>query len=419
MPKRNVELAVGATQEVDFVLQVGANVSAVTVSGEAPLVNTTNSTLSDVVNQQQVQNLPLNDRDYQELFLLTPGVGNTTASTNSNRGNIPFQVAGGRPSSTRIMMDGTEFAGGSNTNTLPSTASSKFLGIESMQEFNIVQNNGDASVGKEEGGQVNIVTRSGSNNFHGSAYEFYRSDALDAKNFFSPAGQGRPKLVQNEYGASLGGPVLPKKKLFFFLISSSSGMPRTFRDPGPVPDANSRSDLIEGVTTAGACTLTPVANTTVATAASLAVLNFYPNPAGGVPKYFPGTTCPNGTQQVNVIGHQQTPDNFYLGRIDDQISEKQSVFGRYLIQTGTRIFPQNDPLGQIPVDDEYRDQLLTLGHRYTFASQLLNEFDISFDRALITWGLRQRFRQARPFLPRLTSSPPLRSRAMACRVTRP
>src|SRR6202044_3767204 len=98
----NVELAVGATQEVDFALQVGANVSAVTVSGEAPLVNTTNSTLSDVVNQQQVQNLPLNDRDYQQLFLLTPGVGNTTASTNSDRGNIPFQVAGGRPSSTRI-----------------------------------------------------------------------------------------------------------------------------------------------------------------------------------------------------------------------------------------------------------------------------------------------------------------------------
>ncbi len=383
----NVELAVGATQEVDFALQVGANVSAVTVSGEAPLVNTTNSTLSDVVNQQQVQNLPLNDRDYQQLFLLTPGVGNTTASTNSDRGNIPFQVAGGRPSSTRIMMDGTEFAGGSNTNTLPSTASSKFLGIESMQEFNIVQNNGDASVGKEEGGQVNIVTRSGSNTFHGSAYEFYRSDALDAKNFFSPAGQGRPKLVQNEYGASLGGPVLPKKKLFFFFNFEQ------FRDaediPGsvPVPDANTRNDLIEGVTTAGACTLTPVANTTAATAASLSVLNFYPNPSGGVQNFFPGTTCPNGTEQVNVIGHKQTPDNFYLGRIDDQISEKQSVFGRYLIQTGTKIFPQNDPLGQIPVDDQYRDQLLTLGHRYTFASQLLNEFDISFDRARYQLGV--------------------------------
>ena len=388
---RGAELTVGATQEVDFTMQVGTSVQAVTVSSELPLVDTTNSTISDLVNEQQVQNLPLNGRDYQQLFLLTPGVGNTTASTNSNRGNVPFQVAGGRPSSTRIMMDGTEFAGGNNVNTLPSTASSKFLGIDSMSEFNVVQNNGDATVGKEEGGQVNIATRSGTNDFHGSAYELYRSDIFDANSYFAPPGQGRPKLVRNEYGAAVGGPIFKKKTFFFFNFEQ-------YRDDEDVPasvslpDANTRNDLIEGFNSAGTgCAITPVVpSLSAATMASYQLLNFYPNPAGAVQNFTTnsgGISCPNGTEEADINSLENVSDNFYLARVDHNISDQQSVFARYLIQTGTRIIPQNDPLDEFPQDDRYRDQLLTLGHRYAFSSGMLNQVNLSFDRALYALGI--------------------------------
>lgn len=384
---QNLELTVGAVREVDFVMQVGTTSEKVTVTGESPLVDTTSATISDLVSQQQVQSLPLNGRDYQQLLTLTPGVGNTTAATNSDRGNVPFQVAGGRPSSTRIMMDGTEFAGGNNVNTLPSTASSKFLGIEALQEFTVVQNNGDATVGKEEGGQVNIATRSGTNDFHGSAYEFFRSDALNADSYFAT---NTPKLVRNEYGAAVGGPIRKNKTFFFFNFEQ-------YRDsedvPGLVslPDANARLDIIETQNSStGACGTTVIAPTVGSPqAASLAILDFYPNPGGAIQNTTTahGVTCPNGTETASLNAPKKIEDNFYLGRIDHQISDKQSVFARYLIQTGNRIIPQNDPLGQYPQDDDYRDQLFTFGHRYVFSSNLLNQFNVSFNRAFYLLGI--------------------------------
>ena len=210
----DIELTVGQVQEVDFTLQVGSNTETVTVTSEAPLVDTSTSTVSSLVGEQQVQDLPLNGRDYSQLIYLTPGVGNGGGGINIGRANTQFELNGAPATSLRYMMDGAEMSGaGTTTNSLPVTASLKFLGVESLSEFAVVDSNGDASIGKDEGGQINMVTRSGTNSFHGSAYEFFRSNIFDAANYFSPTVL---PLTRNNFGGSIGGPIRKNKTFFFF-----------------------------------------------------------------------------------------------------------------------------------------------------------------------------------------------------------
>ena len=133
----DIELTVGQTQEADFTLQVGANTETVTVTGEAPLVDTSTSTVSSLVNQDQVQNLPLNGRDYSQLLYLTPGVSNGWRVESTRVAGIrSLRLRGARATSTRYMMDGSELSGaGITSNSLPNTASSKLLGVDALAEF--------------------------------------------------------------------------------------------------------------------------------------------------------------------------------------------------------------------------------------------------------------------------------------------
>src|ERR1700722_6676666 len=210
----NVELTVSQKQEVDFTLKIGATAETVTVTSEAPLVDTTSSTLASLVNDAQVHDLPLNGRDYAQLVLLTPGVANATGETKPGRANPVFGITGARPSDTRYMVDGSEFAGvGTQSNSLPNSASSKFLGVDAIAEFNVSTNSGDATIGKEQGGQVNLVTRSGTNDFHGTAYEYVRSNIFDARNPFSST---VAFLMRNNFGGAVGGPIKKDKAFFFF-----------------------------------------------------------------------------------------------------------------------------------------------------------------------------------------------------------
>lgn len=397
--RSDVELTASQTQEIDFTLNVGATTQTVTVTSLVPLVDTTSSTVSSLVNEQQVQNLPLNGRGYEQLIYLAPGVANAAAATPPARTNPLFGIGGARPQDSRIMVDGSEMAGsGSQLNSLPNTASAKMLGVDGIAEFNISTNSGDATVGKAEGGQVNLVTRSGTNNFHGSVYEFYRNNIFNARNPFATT---IPFLNRNNYGAVLGGPIKKNKAFFFFnfeqyrdretLTQQTSVPTLAVRGVGfggveqiPTPNATNPCAITTinpntGIQTnpAGSGLPTTQQLNVAAVQASTALLNFYPAPNGAI---LLSNGCPNGAQQTVTEPIQSATDSFYLGRVDYQLTQKQTLFARYLIQTGWRISYVPDPLAQFPQYNPLRTQTFSFGHRYDFSSGWLNQFTASFNR---------------------------------------
>src|SRR5213592_3805898 len=184
--RTGINLVVGQEAVVDLTLEVGANAETVTVSEEAPLVNATTSSTSGVSTEQQMKELPLNGRSFDQLITLNVGVSNATSNTlNGNTWNM-FSVAGKRPETNRFIINGIDWVGPSSTGQFitPYGASNQLLGVEAVREFNVLGDTYGAEYGKRAGGQISIVTASATNRLHGSAFEFLRNSAFDARNFF-------------------------------------------------------------------------------------------------------------------------------------------------------------------------------------------------------------------------------------------
>src|SRR5712692_8878768 len=212
--RRGIELVVAQEAVVNLVLQVGGLEQQVTVTEEAPLVNTTLSSTSGLVTESQVKDLPLNGRSFDQLLTLNVGVSNASSNTlNGGTWNM-FSVAGKRPETNRFMMNGIDWVGGAATGQFITGASGKLLGVEAMREFNTLTDTYGAEYGKRAGGQINVVTSSGTNQWHGDVFEYLRNSALDARDFFDQT-TGTPPFKRNQFGGALGGP-LKKDKLFLF-----------------------------------------------------------------------------------------------------------------------------------------------------------------------------------------------------------
>src|SRR2546428_3072630 len=246
--RSGINLVVGQEAVVDLTLEVGANTEQVTVTEEAPLVNTTTSSTSGVITEQQVKELPLNGRSFDQLIALNAGVSNATSNTlNGNTWNM-FSVAGKRPETNRFIINGIDWVGPSSTGQFitPYGVSGQLLGVEAVREFNVLTDTYGAEYGKRAGGQVSIVTTSGTNRLHGSAFEYLRNSALDARNFFDQT-IGTPPFRRNQFGGALGGP-LKKDKMFLFgtyegfqqrlAVSSTSVVPGAFARQGLMPDGS-------------------------------------------------------------------------------------------------------------------------------------------------------------------------------------
>src|SRR5215831_15826800 len=182
-----ISLAVGEEAVVNLKLEVGAVQDEVTVTGEAPLVNTTTASVSGLVGERAVKDLPLNGRSFDNLITLNPGAVlynfKAGASVGSGEGAY-FTVAGRRPSDNVFLLNGIEYTGSSNIGITPGGVSGQLLGIDAVREFNVVGDTYSAEYGKRAGAQVSVVTQSGTNQLHGAAFEFLRNSALDARNFF-------------------------------------------------------------------------------------------------------------------------------------------------------------------------------------------------------------------------------------------
>ncbi len=188
--RTGVRLLVGQDARVDVTLRLGAVTEEMKVTGDAAIVTVTTQDISGLVGEQQVKDLPLNGRSYDLLLTLNPGIVNFTAEktggigvSNSTTGNN-FSVSGNRPQQNLFLLNGVEYTGAAENNMQPGGTSQQLLGVDAVREFNVLRDNYGAEYGKRPGGQVSIVTQSGTNQIHGSAYDFLRNNALDAPNFF-------------------------------------------------------------------------------------------------------------------------------------------------------------------------------------------------------------------------------------------
>src|ERR1700731_2842002 len=304
--RTGIRLVVGQEAIVDLTLQVSGVKSEVRVSGDAPLVSPTTQDISGLVGEQQVKDLPLNGRSYDLLLPLNPGIVNFTSLktggtgiSNSTTGNN-FAVSGNRPQQNLFLLNGVEYTGAAENNMQPGGTSGMLLGVDAVREFNVQRDSYSAAFGKHPGCQVIILTQSGTNQWHGAAFESLRNNALDAPNFFDQG--SAPPFQRNQFGAALGGPLL-KDKTFFF--SNYEG----FRQPPPqtsvafVPGLAARA--------AAAPSVQPL-------------LNLWPTPPPGTPELdIPGQTyC---ISQVFSSPLQTIREDFGTARLDHIFSPKDSL----------------------------------------------------------------------------------------------
>ncbi len=217
--RTGIQLVVGQEARVDLTLRLGLVNEKVEVTGDAPLVSVTTQDISGLVSERQVKDLPLNGRSYDLLLALNPGIVNFTwektggiGVSNSTTGNN-FAVSGNRPQQNLFLLNGVEYTGAAENNMQPGGTSQQLLGVDAVREFNVLRDSYGAEYGKRPGGQVIIVTQSGSNQWHGAVFEFLRNNALDAPNFFDQG--SAPPFQRNQFGGSVGGPIRRDKTFFF------------------------------------------------------------------------------------------------------------------------------------------------------------------------------------------------------------
>src|SRR6266852_2119005 len=241
---KDVKLQLDERRELDFTLAPATVSSSVEVVATEVVVETTNPSLGQVINAQQVAELPLNGRDFVQLATLTPG---TSQETNPNsfftsgadsevaaRGSFSLSVGGSRPNSTDWLLDGVD------NNELTAGGIGIFSSIDDIQEFKVLTYNYSAEYGTRAGPTVLVTTKSGSNAFHGSLFEFLRNTSLDAKSFFATSPE---KFNLNQFGGAIGGPIR-KNKTFFFVDGEQKYQRRGTTFTGLVPtDAMKKGDF--------------------------------------------------------------------------------------------------------------------------------------------------------------------------------
>ncbi len=362
--RTGINLEVGEDAVINLRLDIGGFAQQITVNAETPVVNTTTSSVSGVVDEQEVKDLPLNGRSFDNLITLNPGAINysalKSANTSTSNGNT-FAVAGRRTTENLFLLNGIEYTGSSQLAVTPGGASQELLGIDAVREFNVLTDTYSAAYGKRAGAQVVIVTQSGGNAFHGSVFEFLRNSGLDARNFFDQASV--PSFRRNQFGGALGGP-LKKDKLFLFGNYEGFRQALAVSSLSEVPDANAR--LGELPNSAGVPT----------TVANL-------NPA--MLKYMALWPQPNGIDLGSGVAlsynnpHQSIREDFGTARTDYVLSNKDSLSGSWTIDNGYNLSPLADPLFGSVLNQV--NQVVSLQETHIVSPGAVNTLNVGFSRA--------------------------------------
>jgi outer membrane receptor protein involved in Fe transport len=373
--RKGVHVAVGQELVLDAKLEVGRNDTTISVTAEPPQVNVTSGSVSGLVDQRQMRDLPLNGRSFQQLALLQPGVNAVnTAGGDPVGGRTPkIAINGARPELSSFLLDGTDI--NDVYNKTPGSVGGVLLGVEAVLEFQVLTNSYSAEFGRSAGGVINAVTRSGGNMLHGSAFEFLRNSALDAKNFFDPASAPIPAFKRNQFGGVLGGPV-QKDRTFFF---------------------GAYEELVDRLGVTGVTSVPTAAARATAVASVRPILDtFFPLPNG--------RDLGGGIGQYLFTAPQPTNERFWQGRIDHRFTPKTSAFGRYTIDDGTVNRP---PINKLPVTntaERSRNQYVTLEVQRIVSSRTLNSARVGFNRSTHE-SVNQRLTDVPPSLRWLPTEP--------------
>jgi outer membrane receptor protein involved in Fe transport len=350
----DLTLEVSQTVVKNFQLTVGGVTQEVSISGGAPVVESTTTTVGQVINQKTVQEIPLNGRHFVDLGLLIPGSvtppqsGFLTAPLRG-QGSFAFNTAGNREDTVNFMINGV------NLNDMVQNQITFQPSINTVQEFKVDNSTFSAEYGRNSGAIVNIATRSGSNTWHGEAFEFLRNDALDARNFFD--GLNNPPFKRNQFGAALGGPIIKDRTFFFFTYEG----------------LRQRQGL-----TINTNTLTDAQRAAITDPVVQQLADFLPAPNSGVSRFVGSATAP-----VNI--------DQWTGDVSHTIGRNDRIHGYYAFQRDERGEPtlQGNTFPGFGDTRKSHRQIFTLNETRTFGTSVVNEARFGFNRIFITFEPNQ------------------------------
>lgn len=356
--RSGITLTVGQHAIVDFALSVGEISEVIEVSGQPPLVERTSSEVGGLVEQQAIEDLPLNGRDLTQLMGLQAGV---TFNRNANQGiqsggqgKRPV-VHGTRETQNLFLMDGTML--NDTMSRSPGGEAGVFIGAEAVREFKVLLHNFSAEYGRAAGGVFNAITKSGTNVFHGSVYEYHRNSALDARNFFDQ--EEKPAFKRNQFGFSLGGPIV-KNQTFFF--GNYEGLRDRLNSTNLliVPSAAGRMGDLGSVQVPVDPVVVPY-------------LDLYPLPNGRI--------FDDGTGELFAAANDVTDEDYVTVRVDHQLGDNDSLFGRYTFDDSSRRAPFPDRTVEFPQRTQSKRQFVTLEETKIFSPNLLNVIRFGYSRS--------------------------------------
>jgi hypothetical protein len=389
--RRGITLTVGQDVSIPLTMRIGSVNTQVTVTAEAPLVNTTSSGVSGVVEERRITELPLNGRDFGQLALVQPGALNvaTAAGGDASKGfGTRLSLSGSRPMDTGYSLDGTNVNSVGNFAT-PGSAAGVVLGVDAIREFRVVTGGGySAEYGAYSGGVVQMVTKAGTNQYHGTAFGLHRNDNLDANTWENNrAGKEKAEFRRNQFGGSVGGPIR-RDKTFFFGAYEGLRQARVGEvSESLVPDLETRQGRAfvraTQASAASICagaggTFSSLSDTTGRCAVAISpsvkpYLDLWPRPNGEV--------LGDGTARLNYSQNPVTDENYIVARGDYRINDNQSMFGRFMFDNGDQVNPDGQGVYDLVVAS--RQRFATIQYENVLAPTLLASSSLAFNRTAL------------------------------------
>jgi hypothetical protein len=367
---QGVGLLAAERREVNVVMKLGQASDRVTVeSSQISDVQLASSEVRGVVDSHTVNELPLNGRDWTSLTLLEPGVTQIrtqkalgVSNDRPNRGlGTDVTIGGNRPQGNNYRLDGVSI--NDYSSGAPGSVTGGVLGVDAVQEFSVVTSNAPADYGKTSGGAVNAASRSGTNTFHGSAYEFIRNSKLDTRNFFDTAKDPAGNLIvppfkRNQFGATAGGPII-KDHTFFFADYEGLRQSLSQTNTITVPSQNAHSGILAG-------------GNVIVDPRVVPFINLFP---------IPSSPATGDTGTFKFVGKQITSEDFVTTRMDYRVSASDNLFGTYVFDRGTQQNP--DAYNFKEIGNVSRRQTLALEESHIFTPTLVNTARFGFNRDVV------------------------------------
>ncbi|WP_263366263.1 TonB-dependent receptor [Edaphobacter bradus] len=370
----DVLLTVGAVRDFDIPLTLATTDITITVESSSNQVNSVDTSVQGIVDGKQTRDLPLNGRDWTTLATLNSGVsqiltqfpGAATATTRLSRGlGAQLTIGGNRPQQNSYRLDGVNINDYANGG--PGSVSGATLGVDAVQEFNVITSDAPAQYGRMSGGVINSITRQGSNQLHGSAYDFIRNSVFDARSYFDPVGGGEPSFRRNQFGGTLGGPIIRDKTFFFFNYegfrqAQGVSMQSTVLSP------NARTGLV--TCTSGSTCKNGLQQLKISPAVS-PFLTLFP---------LPNSTVSGNTGIYSFLTTQKANEDFSTVHGDHNFSQSDSIHGTLLYDTAS--LDSADQTNTLYDEAISRRTTAAIEEVHLFSPRLTNSFRLGYNRSV-------------------------------------